>query len=119
MLLETAQRNASRHPASERYCATKSPEEDGCPIPVAPIPCELTPVNVNLAAVKRNPVAVTITLPDGSSGCFAINNGQKESEMAMLQQLSHTFPFSDYPGVIGEYMIFACAFVGSFWGESI
>jgi hypothetical protein len=31
-------------------------------------------VNVNLAAVKRNPVAVTITLPDGSSGCLAINN---------------------------------------------
>ena len=31
-------------------------------------------VNVNLAAVKRNPVAVTITLPDGSSGCLAIDN---------------------------------------------
>ena len=31
-------------------------------------------VNVNLAAVRRNPVAVTITLPDGSSGCLAINN---------------------------------------------
>jgi hypothetical protein len=31
-------------------------------------------LNVNLAAVKRNPVAVTITLPDGSSGCLAINN---------------------------------------------
>lgn len=31
-------------------------------------------VNVNLAAVKRNPVAVTITLPDGSRGCLAINN---------------------------------------------
>jgi hypothetical protein len=31
-------------------------------------------VNVNLAAVKRNPVAVTISLPDGSSGCLAINN---------------------------------------------
>lgn len=31
-------------------------------------------VNVNLAAVKRNPVAVTITLPDGSSGCLSINN---------------------------------------------
>lgn len=31
-------------------------------------------VNVNLAAVKRNPVAVTVTLPDGSSGCLAINN---------------------------------------------
>ena len=31
-------------------------------------------VNVNLAAVRRNPVAVTITLPDSSSGCLAINN---------------------------------------------
>ena len=31
-------------------------------------------VNVNLAAVRRNPVAVTVTLPDGSSGCLAINN---------------------------------------------
>jgi hypothetical protein len=31
-------------------------------------------INVNLAAVRRNPVAVTITLPDGSSGCLAINN---------------------------------------------
>jgi hypothetical protein len=31
-------------------------------------------VNVNLIAVKRNPVAVTITLPDGSSGCLSINN---------------------------------------------
>ena len=31
-------------------------------------------VNVNLAAIRRNPVAVTITLPDGSSGCLAINN---------------------------------------------
>jgi len=31
-------------------------------------------VRVNLAAVKRNPVAVTVTLPDGSSGCLAINN---------------------------------------------
>jgi hypothetical protein len=31
-------------------------------------------VNVNLAAVKRNPVAVTVTLPDGSSGCLSINN---------------------------------------------
>jgi hypothetical protein len=31
-------------------------------------------INVNLAAVKHNPVAVTITLPDGSSGCLAINN---------------------------------------------
>jgi len=31
-------------------------------------------VNVNLAAVRRNPVAVTITLPDGSSGCLSINN---------------------------------------------
>ncbi|SRR5216683_95195 len=30
-------------------------------------------IDVNLAAVKRNPVAVTITLPDGSSGCLAIN----------------------------------------------
>ena len=31
-------------------------------------------INVNLATVKRNPVAVTVTLPDGSSGCLAINN---------------------------------------------
>jgi hypothetical protein len=31
-------------------------------------------VNVNLASVRRNPVAVTITLPDGSSGCLAIDN---------------------------------------------
>lgn len=31
-------------------------------------------VNVNLAAVRRNPVAVTITLPDSSNGCLAINN---------------------------------------------
>lgn len=31
-------------------------------------------INVNLAPVKRNPVAVTVTLPDGSSGCLAINN---------------------------------------------
>jgi hypothetical protein len=31
-------------------------------------------INVNLAAVKRNPVAVTLTLPDGSSGCLAISN---------------------------------------------
>lgn len=31
-------------------------------------------VNVNLIAVKRNPVAVTITLPDGSSGCLSITN---------------------------------------------
>ena len=31
-------------------------------------------VNVNLVAVKHNPVAVTITLPDGSSGCLSINN---------------------------------------------
>jgi len=30
-------------------------------------------VNVNLANVKRNPVAVTVTLPDGSSGCLGIN----------------------------------------------
>jgi hypothetical protein len=34
----------------------------------------LDAVNVNLAAVKRNPVAVTVTLPDGSSGCLSINN---------------------------------------------
>ena len=31
-------------------------------------------VNVNLSAVRRNPVAVTVTLPDGSSGCLSINN---------------------------------------------
>lgn len=31
-------------------------------------------INVNLATVRRNPVAVTITLPDGSSGCLSINN---------------------------------------------
>jgi hypothetical protein len=31
-------------------------------------------IDVNLATVKRNPVAVTVTLPDGSSGCLAINN---------------------------------------------
>jgi hypothetical protein len=31
-------------------------------------------INVNLLTVKRNPVAVTVTLPDGSSGCLAINN---------------------------------------------
>ena len=31
-------------------------------------------VNVNLAAVKRDPVAVTVTLPDRSSGCLGINN---------------------------------------------
>src|ERR1700751_25084 len=31
-------------------------------------------VNVNLASVKRNPVAVTVTLPDGSSGFLSINN---------------------------------------------
>ena len=31
-------------------------------------------INVNLAVVRRNPVAVTVTLPDGSSGCLAINN---------------------------------------------
>jgi hypothetical protein len=31
-------------------------------------------VPVNLAAVRRNPVAVTVTLPDGSSGCLAIND---------------------------------------------
>lgn len=31
-------------------------------------------VNVNLSSVKRNPVAVTVTLPDGSSGCLSINN---------------------------------------------
>lgn len=31
-------------------------------------------VNVNLASVRRNPVAVTVTLPDGSSGCLSINN---------------------------------------------
>src|SRR5215469_5678677 len=31
-------------------------------------------VNVNLAAVRRNPVAVTVTLPDGSSGCLSTNN---------------------------------------------
>jgi len=31
-------------------------------------------VNVNLAAVRRNPVAVTITLPDSSNGCLSINN---------------------------------------------
>jgi len=36
----------------------------------------LDAVNVNLAAVKRNPVAVTITLPDGSSGCLAINDAR-------------------------------------------
>jgi hypothetical protein len=34
----------------------------------------LDAVNVNLAAVKRNPVGVTVTLPDGSSGCLSINN---------------------------------------------
>lgn len=33
----------------------------------------LDAINVNLAGVKRNPVAVTITLPDGSSGCLSIN----------------------------------------------
>src|SRR5215472_8739934 len=31
-------------------------------------------VNVNLSAIRRNPVAVTITFPDGSSGCLSINN---------------------------------------------
>jgi hypothetical protein len=31
-------------------------------------------VNVNLSTVRRNPVAVTVTLPDGSSGCLSINN---------------------------------------------
>jgi len=31
-------------------------------------------INVNLATVTRNPVAVTVTLPDGSFGCLAINN---------------------------------------------
>lgn len=31
-------------------------------------------VNVNLTSVRRNPVAVTITLPDGSSGCLSIND---------------------------------------------
>jgi len=31
-------------------------------------------INVNLAAVKRNPVAVTITLPDGSLGCLGLSN---------------------------------------------
>jgi len=31
-------------------------------------------INVNLAAIKRNPVAVTITLPDGSLGCLGITN---------------------------------------------
>jgi hypothetical protein len=31
-------------------------------------------INVNLATVRRNPVAVTVTLPDGSSGCLSINN---------------------------------------------
>ena len=31
-------------------------------------------INVNLATAKRNPVAVTVTLPDGSFGCLAINN---------------------------------------------
>ena len=30
-------------------------------------------IDVNLASVKRNPVAVTVTMPDGSSGCLAIN----------------------------------------------
>jgi hypothetical protein len=30
-------------------------------------------INVNLASVKHNPVAVTVTMPDGSSGCLAIN----------------------------------------------
>ena len=34
----------------------------------------LDAVNVNLAAIRRNPVAVTVTLPDGSSGCLSINN---------------------------------------------
>jgi len=34
----------------------------------------LDAINVNLANVKSNPVAVIITLPDGSSGCLAINN---------------------------------------------
>ena len=33
-------------------------------------------VNVNLAAEKRNPVAVTVTLPDGASGCLSINNAR-------------------------------------------
>ena len=36
----------------------------------------LDAVNVNLAAIKQNPVAVTITLPDGSSGCLAINDAK-------------------------------------------
>jgi hypothetical protein len=31
-------------------------------------------IDVNLATVNRNPVAVTVTLPDGSFGCLAINN---------------------------------------------
>lgn len=31
-------------------------------------------INVNLAAIKRNPVAVTITTPDGSSGCLGITS---------------------------------------------
>ena len=31
-------------------------------------------VNVNLAAIRRNPVAVTITLPDGSFGCLGITS---------------------------------------------
>lgn len=30
-------------------------------------------IDVNLASVKRNPVAVTVTMPDGSSGCLSIN----------------------------------------------
>jgi len=31
-------------------------------------------VNVNLYYVRRNPVAVTITLPDGSYGCLGITS---------------------------------------------
>ena len=31
-------------------------------------------VKVNLSGVRRNRVAVTVTLPDGSSGCLSINN---------------------------------------------
>jgi hypothetical protein len=31
-------------------------------------------IKVNLSGVRRNPVAVTVTLPDGSSGCLSINN---------------------------------------------
>ena len=74
------------HPASPTLAFYEGPTNEGAtadsvlhtltrlPGTCSSYALRLDVVKVNLAAVRRNPVAVTVTLPDGSSGCLAINN---------------------------------------------